>query len=230
MKLHRFAPLWVAALVFAAYATLSRGSMGAGSRLVDALALWLPLGDAALRSRLALALVAAITAWAVAKIVSSSAMPASSGTAVTSDGAVGAIAGVVSAVLLVGAPTYWLAGAAGAVAVGAALVAISGCRRVASAGAEVPAREALGAALAVVVAAALEPGYGALAGPALLLWWSSVGRRRGDLRGRREVRVAALGVTPALLLAAAALWLRGVLASSAVAAAGAAAGPGSASS
>lgn len=170
-------PVCVAILVIAGYGVAAPADAVPHTRVIEAVASWLPLGDGALRARLAMGVVAAVTAWAMTRALAI--------------GNGGAIAGGFAACLLVSSPAWLGAGLGPAVATGAALLALAASRRLAAGGAAHDAsHDAVAASLAALVATMFEPGYAALALPVAALWWLRVGRRATFGWGPRSARSA----------------------------------------
>jgi hypothetical protein len=165
-------------LVIAGYGLAAPADAVPHTRVLEAVASWLPLGDAALRARLAMGVVAAVAAWAITR-------------AMAIGGGGGAIAGGFAACLLISSPAWLGAGLGPALATGAALLALAAARRLAAGGAaHDAAHDAAAAALAVLVATMFEPGYAAMAAPVAALWWLRVGRRATFGWGPRSARSA----------------------------------------
>lgn len=149
------------------------------SRAFEAVASWLPIGDVALRVRLAMGICAALVAWAISRSLA------------MRGGAGGAIAGGFAACLLVSSPAWLGAGLGPAIATGAALLALASARRLALGGAAHDAAHDAGAAsVAVMIAVAFEPGFAGLAVPVVALWWLRVGQRAAMGFGPRRARSA----------------------------------------
>lgn len=165
----------------------------------------LPVSSPAVRLPVALALGAALWAWAVARAVWSTATRGALAP-------IGVGAGVACALALA-TPALWQLGTSGAVAALLALHALASWRKVALS-TEIPARAALASALLLLVATAFAPAYGALAVPAAVVWWRRVAVHRARISGRRERRLAMLWVPPLAMAGAAALLGRALLAGS----------------
>lgn len=175
----RLAPVWIAILVIAGYGLAAPAEAVPHTRVIEAVASWLPLGDGALRARLAMGVVAAVAAWAITRAMA------------IGGGGGGAIAGGFAACLLISSPAWLGAGLGPALATGAALLALAASRRLAAGGAaHDAAHDAVAAALAVLVATMFEPGYAGLAAPVAALWWLRVGRRATFGWGPRSARSA----------------------------------------
>lgn len=187
----RLVPLCIALLVIAMYGVAAPASAVPHTQVLEALASWLPIGDSALRARIAFGVVAGLAAWAVTRAMA------------LGQGPGGAIAGGFAACLLVGSPAWMGAGLGPAVATGAALIALAATRRLVTSSAP---HDAVAAALAVLVAASFEPGYAAMALPLFPLWWLRVGRRAALSRNARspvgQLHLASALVAPALALGA----------------------------
>ncbi len=169
----------VAVLVVAAYGLWAPVAALPSSRALEAVASWLPIGDVALRVRLAMGLCAALVAWAISRSLA------------MRGGAGGAIAGGFAACLLVSSPAWLGAGLGPAVATGAALLALASARRLAMGGAAHDAAHDAGAAsVAVAIAVAFEPGFAGLAVPVVALWWLRVGQRAARGLAPRRARSA----------------------------------------
>jgi len=186
----RLAPGLIAILVIAGYGLAAPADAVPHTRVIEAVASWLPLGDAALRARLAMGVVAAVAAWAITRAM---AIGGSGG---------GAIAGGFAACLLISSTAWLGAGLGPALATGAALLALAASRRLAAGGAaHDAAHDAVAASLAVLVATMFEPGYAGLAAPVAALWWLRVGRRATFGWGPRSARSAPLSSSGRLHLA-----------------------------
>ncbi|MEZ4362334.1 MAG: hypothetical protein R3B48_19250 [Kofleriaceae bacterium] len=164
---------------------------------------------AELRAGLLLGAVALALAWAIGRALG------------LAHGLAGGVASGVAACLLVHSAPWLAGGAASVAALAAALVAVASGRRLAeergggaaaAPGQRSPAtQDATAAAVAVLIAASLDPGYAALAAPLLALWWLRVGPPASPRGRRADVAWIALGrgLIPLLLLLAGVVAWRG---------------------